>query len=411
MAAQNYQSTAQEFLDVFDITNNLVILKNGTTSFILSVAAMNFGLLAEEEQDAVIYTYAALLNSLNYPIQIIIESQTKDATNYLNLLKDQEQKASSQNKQERISRYRQFVSRLIKERNVLDKKFYVAVPANALELGVLPADSLVPGKGGDIDLSKIEKSVILEKAQSVLEPKRDHLVSQFARLGLYARQLTTQEIIRVFYNNYNPEASEGQQIADTSQYTTSLVRANLMNNAPQVTSQPPNETGVTTQSDQEINSQSTQPQAQPRFEVGANMPSAQQVPSSKTTPLTQGKGGDDLNLNQSSEQLEPEPKSSEHEFKEEITGLRIGQMDNQQATIAEQPIQPAQNEPIETPLDQAQTRQEINHQAGGGNDPQSSINQTLEEIQVFNHQEKQVNNGGEDQPQGPTKDLPPIAEI
>lgn len=486
MADQNFQSTAQNFLDIFDITNNLVILKDGTVSFILSVSAMNFGLLAEEEQDAVIYTYAALLNSLNYPVQIVIRSQTKDATSYLNLLKEQEQKASSQNKSERIARYRHFVGRLIKERNVLDKKFYVVVPANALELGILPAESLIPGKSKDIDLSKIERSVILEKAQSVLEPKRDHLISQFARLGLYTRQLSTEEIIRIFYNNYNPEANEGQQIADTSQYTTPLVRANFMNTttpqqeqqqntqvqqpepvqgqagraqAAQTQAQQPDTTQAAqpaqanqpAQADQSVQpspptqsnqSQLTQPQAQPQSGVNSNMPSAQQIPAEQNHPLTQSQQNQSV-------QTSPQPQQSvqnktESGFKEEITGLNPAQKaQSQQPAQPENPDQPEQPDqsiqtdqakPVPTKKDQnlpdienikqtqqsadnqpsksnQQPKQESKKEVTTGEDPQSAINQTLEEISVFDQNGQ--NNSSQAQNKQQTKDdnLPPIAEI
>ncbi len=217
-------STTQAFLDIHDISNDLLIMKDGSTSLILSVNAMNFGLLAEEEQDAIIYSYAGLLNSLNYPIQIVIRSQTKDATKYLNLLKEQEEKASSDSKRRAIAQYRGFVADLIRERNVLDKKFYVVIPANALEMGLLPPQTVVPGIKS-IDISSVERSVILEKARNILEPKRDHLIAQFGRIGLFSRQLTTQEIIQLFYASYNPEASEGQQLTETMNYTTAVVEA------------------------------------------------------------------------------------------------------------------------------------------------------------------------------------------
>ncbi|MFZ5376306.1 MAG: hypothetical protein ACOZAN_01395 [Patescibacteria group bacterium] len=219
-------STTQEFLDIHDITNNIVILKDASAAMILRVSAMNFGLLAEEEQDAVIYTYAALLNSLNYPIQIIIQSQTKDASSYLKLLEQQENKATNSNKKGMIARYRKFVSELIKEHNVLDKKFYVVVPATGLEMGFISPQSVVPGNKG-FDVNSIEKTTIVEKALSILEPRRDHLLGQFGRIGLFAYQLETQEIIRVFYNNYNPGSIEGQQITDTNNYTTAMVRASV----------------------------------------------------------------------------------------------------------------------------------------------------------------------------------------
>lgn len=215
-------STTQQFLDIYDITNDILIMKDGATSMILTVDAMNFGLLAEEEQDAIMYSYAGLLNSLNYPVQIVIRSQTKDATNYLNLLKEQENQTTSDLKKSQIRSYREFVSDLIKERNVLDKKFYIVIPATSLEMGLLPPQTVVPGVK-QIDISSVDRSVILEKALNILEPKRDHLVAQFGRIGLYARQLQTQEIIQLFYISYNPEAAEGQQITNTSDYTTALV--------------------------------------------------------------------------------------------------------------------------------------------------------------------------------------------
>lgn len=225
--SQEISSTAQKFLEIHDIANDLLILKDGATALIITVSAMNFGLLAEEEQDAIIYSYAGLLNSLNYPIQIVIKSQTKDVTSYLKLLDQELEVATSHTKREWIKKYRSFVANLIRERNVLDKKFYVVIPATALEMGLLPPSTVIPGVQQP-DLSTVERSVILEKAREILEPKRDHLMAQFGRIGLNARQLTTQEIIQLFYLSYNPEAAEGQQITDTNSYTTPLVRASVI---------------------------------------------------------------------------------------------------------------------------------------------------------------------------------------
>lgn len=226
MPSTTIDSTTQQFLDIFDISNNFVIMKDGTASIIIAVDAMNFGLLAEEEQDSIMYAYAGLLNSINYPIQILIRSQTKDVTSYLQLLKDQEAETLDRSKQRRIQRYREFVGDLIRERNVLDKKFFVIIPAAPVELGILAATSVLPGKG-TMKITSIDRNIIIEKARNLLEPKRDHLIAQFARIGLYSRQLETQEVIQLFYLSYNPEAQEGQQIADSSSYTTPLVGAQI----------------------------------------------------------------------------------------------------------------------------------------------------------------------------------------
>ncbi len=223
--SQALASTSQQYLDIYDITNDLVILKDGSTSLIISVTAMNFGLLAEEEQDAIIYGYAGLLNSLNYSIQILIRSQTKDITSYLNLLKAKEEETINRIKKDQIRRYREFIADLVQERNVLDKKFYVIIPATALELGLVSTQSVIPGVKV-ADVSTFDRSLILGRSKDILEPKRDHLISQFSRIGLSSRQLQTQEIIQLFYTIYNPEASDGQKMTDSRSYTTATVQGN-----------------------------------------------------------------------------------------------------------------------------------------------------------------------------------------
>jgi len=280
-SANDITSTSQKYLDIFDITNDILILKDGSTSLILTVSAMNFGLLAEAEQDAIMYSYAGLLNSLNYPIQIVIRSQTKDVTSYLQLLKNEEDQAQTDRRRNWISRYRQFVGELIRERNVLDKKFYVVIPATSLEMGILSASTVLPGVKQS-DISKIERSVILEKAREILEPKRDYLIAQFGRIGLQSRQLTTQEIIQLFYLSYNPEAAEGQQITDTNSYTTPMVQASMQggfmdNVANQV---PTGQTTAQSQTDQTVTPTPTP--ASP--EILPAQPATQATPASPIAP-------------------------------------------------------------------------------------------------------------------------------
>lgn len=280
MSDKAITSTTQEFLDVYDIVNDMVLLKDGSASIILHIGTMNFSLLAEQEQDAVIFTYGSLLNSLNYPIQINIQSQTKDATKYLRLLDEQAQKASSDRKAALIRQYRGFVESLIKERNVLQKRFYIITAASPTEMGILAPSSVLPGKT-TFSAASVEKSILLEKAANILDPRREHLIAQFNRLGLFARQLTTQEIIQNFYINYNPEAAEGQEISSSENYTTPLVRASFggktmpLNNLMQNTNQ--------TQGDPLMNTQTTSPiaqQAQPILDTSIANENPQGVTSS-----------------------------------------------------------------------------------------------------------------------------------
>lgn len=217
------QSTTQTYLEIFDITNDIVILKDGSVALVLSVGSLNFGLLAEEEQDAIIYTYAGLLNSLTFPVEIVIRSQKKDVTAYLRYVKEWEDKTISPLRKTQIRRYREFVGELVKERRILDKKFYVAIPFRGTATETTKTIPQIKKK----EAPQLDRAYILERALTDLEPKRDHLISQFARIGLTARQLNTQELIQLLYTIYNPGSYEGQKMGDTRSYTTAAVEASL----------------------------------------------------------------------------------------------------------------------------------------------------------------------------------------
>lgn len=223
-------SSTQQFTDIFEITNDMLILANGTVSKILQIGTMNFGLLSEEEQDAAIYAYAGILNSLNFPIQIMIKSQSKDVTNYLNSLVAAENEAKNPAHREQIARYREFVKEWVKSSNILDKSFYVVVSADALELGLEASGKTFFNTQAKVDLDHYELGPIVEKAQELLDPKRDHLISQFGRLGLSARQINTQEIVKLFYQSYNPQESEGVSFLNSQSYSASIVSANVVAN-------------------------------------------------------------------------------------------------------------------------------------------------------------------------------------
>lgn len=238
MAAQSpsqISSTAQDYLDILDISSDMIILRDGSTSIVLKVSAINFGLLSEPEQDAIIYAYAALINSLSFPIQILIKSKPKDVTNYLNYIDEQIQHATTDQRRQQIASYRQFVANLITEQNVLDKSFYVVLPLSALELGLASAANPL----GDLNPNKkpptFDKNYVIDKSKNILIPRRDHMMNQFARLGLKAIHLDTKELIHLFYSTYNSESADGARVVETRDYTSAVIQAQgALPNAPQV---------------------------------------------------------------------------------------------------------------------------------------------------------------------------------
>jgi len=203
-------ATTQEHLDLETIRDDMIILKNGICSIALSVSAINFGLLSEEEQDATIYSYAGLLNSLSFPIQIVIQSEKKDISVYLELLKTQESKLKTPLMKNRMQEYREFINTTITEQNVLDKKFYLIIPYTPITIS---------GK------TKITQDLI-DRAKIDLEPKKDHIIKQLARIGLVSQALNSQNLIKLFHSFYNP-AIKGQKFGSSQDYAQSLVAPNL----------------------------------------------------------------------------------------------------------------------------------------------------------------------------------------
>ncbi|MDP3998366.1 MAG: hypothetical protein Q8P89_02025 [bacterium] len=216
------RSSTQEFLEIEDIKNDLVILRDGSCCLILQVSAINFGLLSEEEQEAIIAAYASLLNSLSFPVQIVIISKRKDVFSYLESLKKAEEKNTEEKIREQIRKYRDFIEQTVRKSNVLDKNFYLVIPFSSLELGPQGAVKVLIKKKN----LPFPKEYILERAKTALLPKREHLVKQLNRLGLKAFQLNTQGLLNLFYTLYNPEVV-GERMAEAQDYQKPLVEANF----------------------------------------------------------------------------------------------------------------------------------------------------------------------------------------
>lgn len=192
----------QDHLPIADIVDDLVVFKDGGASLVMEATSLNFGLLSEREQEAVIAAYAALLNSLTYPIQIVIRTQRKDISEYLRTLAFATQKITNSKLFYLAQSYKEFIFSSIKKKNVLGKKFYIVIPFSPLEMGI--AKSFFAAAPGAKTLP-FPKSSLVKKAKLILHPKRDHLIRQAQRLGIRLRQLRGDALCELFYNVYNQE--------------------------------------------------------------------------------------------------------------------------------------------------------------------------------------------------------------
>lgn len=197
------RSSTQLFTEIETVDHDIVMYTDGSCSMAISATAVNFGLLSEKEQDAIIYAYAGLLNSLSFPIEILIRTQHKDITAYLSSLEEKEKKQKNPKMAASIHSYRQFVAATVKEKDVLDKKFYLVIPFSYLELGM---STNVFFGGSKKHGLPYPRPYIFERALTVLTPKGDHVIRLLSRIGLRAKQLTNDQLIRLFYEIYNQGA-------------------------------------------------------------------------------------------------------------------------------------------------------------------------------------------------------------
>lgn len=201
-----HAGSTQKFSEIEDIFDDIVVYKGGYASLVIEVQASNFALLSESERDAKLSSYAALLNSLSFPVQILIRNKKIDISSYMRLI-DQELTQSSslhltlsQQQRELLIRhmkmYRDFVQNLVKINTVLDKKFYMVISYSYLEGGV---GNVATGLTRNVSIS----DSFIQAAKAALHTKAESLHAQLQRLALRARTLERDELIKLFYSMYN----------------------------------------------------------------------------------------------------------------------------------------------------------------------------------------------------------------
>ena len=200
---QKIHSSTQKFTEIVDITDNIVVLQGGYAAMIIEVMASNFALLSEREQEAKIIAYASMLNSLTFPIQVLIRNKLVDISSYIKDLEEVERQTKNKLLAEHIKLYRSFVHEMIRVNAVLNKSFYIAVPYSPLETGAAGAIQAVPGKTVD--------QATIGNAQKILQGKADSLLPQLKKLAMSARILTKEELIKLFFDEYNEGSIEPVQ--------------------------------------------------------------------------------------------------------------------------------------------------------------------------------------------------------
>ncbi len=210
----NAGASTQTHLRIAEIRDNTLILKNGGTRAILKVTSLNFNLKSEQEQNAIIYAYQSFLNSLEFPIQILVRSKKLNLDNYIEQMETLGEKQENKLLQEQTIEYAQYIRRLIDYANIMEKNFYVIIPYDPLRAKsknivqafferLSPKDSYGDIKKRHAEFKNLKKGLT----------QRIHTVKAgLENCGLKAEPLDTQEIIELYYNSYNPQVSRSAKL-------------------------------------------------------------------------------------------------------------------------------------------------------------------------------------------------------
>ena len=203
------ESATQEFLEIKDIREGVMLLKNSSIRGVLMVSSINFALKSDDEQTAILYAFQSFLNSLDFFCQIVIQSRNINITPYLDSLKDLEAKQTNQLLKEQTTSYREFIKDMVVGDMVMTKNFYVVVPYNLMEIfgakAVGSQFNFLPGKK---DAPKAMKDDEFQRAKTQLWQRMEYVSMGLRRCGLEAVPLTTPELIELFWSIHHPDQAE-----------------------------------------------------------------------------------------------------------------------------------------------------------------------------------------------------------
>jgi len=200
-----FKAPTQQFLEIDQIKEGTIILRNGAIRGILMVSSLNFALKSDDEQNAIIYQFQSFLNSLDFSVQIFIESRKLNITGYLEKLKELEEKHTNEFLKVQTREYQEFIKGLIETGSIMSKSFFVVVPFAPLENAKPSAyKQLFSGPKAFKSLTEEE----FQRYRFQLWQRMEFIALGLRRCSLKAVPLNTEELIELFWGLYHPEEAE-----------------------------------------------------------------------------------------------------------------------------------------------------------------------------------------------------------
>jgi len=201
-------------IPIADIKDNVVIMKDTSLRGVLMTNSLNFSLKSTEEQDAITYRYQDFLNSLDFPLQILIVTRKFDVSDYIVMLEKKRNEQDNELLKIQVSEYTDFIKGLTQLVNIMSTYFYLVVPFSPSE----EAKKKASGAGISGTVSGIFKGFGKKDAQQKIQSydelrtglwqRMEYVSSGLSAIGLKTVTLNNEELLELYYRMYNPEAKE-----------------------------------------------------------------------------------------------------------------------------------------------------------------------------------------------------------
>ncbi|TSC93508.1 MAG: hypothetical protein CEN89_45 [Candidatus Berkelbacteria bacterium Licking1014_7] len=227
-------ASTQQSVPIAQIRKSVAILKSGGIRAILRITPVNFALKSQQDQEVLVGQYQNFLNSLDFPVQLLVQSRKIDVYPYLKGLADFSQNISSDLLRIQIIDYINFVQKLTELANVMEKIFFCVVPYEPNPTENPSFLKKIFSSRPKISINKTQ----FDKYQSELEQRVKVIASGLEAMGLEVKRLDTQEIIEELYNIYNPGEAHEERLGKMAKIDAPIIHSKMKKPAPNTLSKP-----------------------------------------------------------------------------------------------------------------------------------------------------------------------------
>lgn len=199
--------TTQDFIPIQEIRDGIVILKNGGMRAIVLVSSLNFALKSQDEQSSILLQFQNFVNSLDFSIQIFVQSKKLDIRPYIALLEDRYKEQTTELMKIQVREYIEFIKTFVESTNIMSKSFFVVVPYDPpiITASKNPLSNVLPRKSGDKNTTADAQ---FQEYRSQLEQRVAVVEQGLVRCGIRAAELGTEEVVELYYKLFNPGETE-----------------------------------------------------------------------------------------------------------------------------------------------------------------------------------------------------------